>query len=125
MTQHNDISNCKENRELWWKNKRFSYNIGLIISGVLSYITYSIIVNHVVPFRTDDGFVIFEIFFQGIAYLFMMGIANIFYSLGPFAEKIINPKNVSKFRKRLFHFGLFFSCSLPFLIPILVLFKYY
>ena len=125
MAQHNETSEYKVNRDLWWKNKRFTYNIGLIISGILAYITYSIIVNLVIPFHTDDGFLIFEIFAQGLAYLFMMGIANVFYNLGSFTEKIINPKNIIQFRKRLFHFGLFFSCFLPFLIPILVFLKYY
>jgi hypothetical protein len=51
----------------------------------------------------------------------MMGIANLLYNLGAYSEKIIKPKNIDKYRKQTFNLGFWFSCGLPFLIPLVLL----
>ena len=117
-------NNEKTERKKWWSGKRLKYNIGLIISGFLAFIAYSIVVGYVIPPAPDVEITLFTIIFQGIGYLIMMGVANIFYSLGEFSEEIIKPKNVNGFRKRTFNIGFWVSCGLPFLIPIILLLTY-
>ena len=117
-------NNEKSDRKKWWSEKRLKYNIGLIISGFLAFIAYSIVVEYVIPPAPDVEITLFTIIFQGIGYLIMMGIANIFYNIGEFSEKIIKPKNVDRFRKRTFNIGFWISCGLPFLIPIILLLTY-
>ncbi len=129
LNQKNEIkittlNKKNELRKKWWEEKRGKYNIGLIISGILAFILYVLIIEFIVPSDIDVEITIFTIIFQGIGYLFMMGIANIFYSLGAFSEKIIRPKNINKYRNRIFNLGFWFSCGLPFLIPLILFIKY-
>ncbi|MDO1512371.1 hypothetical protein Q2T41_06850 [Maribacter confluentis] len=116
--------NGKEERKKWWSEKRLKYNLGLIISGFLAFIAYSLVVQYVIPPAPDVEITLFTIIFQGIAYLIMMGIANVFYNIGQFSEKIIKPKNVDGFRKWTFNIGFWISCFLPFSIPIILLVYY-
>ncbi|MCF6306879.1 MAG: hypothetical protein L3J09_02875 [Flavobacteriaceae bacterium] len=117
----------KEIRNSWWNSKRLKYNTGIIISGIVSFILYLIIVEFVVLKSSKDWegeITIFSLFFQGIGFLIMLGLANVFYSLGSFSEKIIKPKNTEKYRNNMFSLGYWFSFSLPMLIPISLLIEY-
>jgi hypothetical protein len=111
----------KELKNKWWHEKRGKYNLGLIISGILAFILYALVIEFIVPFDTDVEITLFTIIFQGIGYLVMMGIANLLYNLGAYSEKIIKPKNIDKYRKQTFNLGFWFSCGLPFLIPLVLL----
>ena len=117
----------KEIRNNWWNSNRLKYNIGIIISGIVSFILYLIIVEFVVLKSSkhwEGEITIFSLFFQGFGFLIMLSIANIFYYLGSFSEKIIRPKNIEKYRNRMFNLGYWFSLSLPMLIPIFLLIEY-
>ena len=114
----------KELRIKWWNEKRSKYNLGLVISGILAFILYALIIEFIVPFDTDVEITLFTIIFQGIGYLIMIGIANLFYNLGALSEKISNPKNIEQYRQITFNLGFCFSCSLPFLIPLILLITY-
>ncbi|MCB4800280.1 hypothetical protein [Neotamlana laminarinivorans] len=118
-------NNGKDERKKWWSEKRLKYNLGLIISGFLAFIAYSLVVQYVIPVAPDVEITLFTIIFQGIGYLIMMGIANIFYNIGAFSEEIIKPKNVDQFRNRIFNIGFWISCFLPFSIPIILLVYYF
>ncbi|MFK7814185.1 MAG: hypothetical protein AB8B59_16935 [Maribacter sp.] len=114
----------KEERKKWWSEKRLKYNLGLIISGFFAFILYSIVVKYLIPQGPDVEITLFTIIFQGVAYLILMVIANIFYNVGEFSEEIIKPKNIDRFRNLTFNIGFGLSCFLPFLIPIILLFTY-
>lgn len=68
----------------WWAARRWHYNLGLVISGLLAFIAYAFIYwNFKERFGPDTEITIFTTIFQGIGYLLMIGIANLFYHLGP------------------------------------------
>ncbi len=116
-----------ENISCWWAKKRRKYNKGLVISGIVAFIAYAIIIeikSSLDTHNTDPEkyeITILTTLFQGIGYLIMIGIANLFYFLGPAFDKMFNKDNSENFRNRLFIAGLWFSCLLPFSIPLLVL----
>ena len=110
----------------WWKIKRRKYNIGLVIAGALAFISY-VIVGETLILPYDDEFEItlLTTFFQGVGYLLMIGIANLFYEFGLLFDKKFNKSNSEVFRKRLFNLGFYFSISLPFLIPIILVIQFF
>lgn len=67
---------------------------------------------------------IFEMAFQGVAYLIMMGLANAFYTLGWLIDLSFNKSNSQSFRNRLFAVGYWFSFSLPILIILAVMARF-
>jgi hypothetical protein len=110
----------------WWASRRWKYNKGLIIAGIAAFLLYAILGGILIePYDNDFEVTLFTIGFQGIAYLFMMGIANLFYFLGPVLDKALNKDNTDKFRISLFNTGYWFSVALPFLIPIMIIIQYF
>lgn len=110
----------------WWTERRLYYNVGLIVSGIVAFIVYTILgVTLIMPYDNDFEITLFTIVFQGIGYVIMMLIANLFYSLGNRIDLDLNKENSAKFRKRLFNIGFGFSVALPFLVPIMILITYY
>ena len=98
----------------WWWHKRWKYNKGLVIAGIVGFLLYCIlgpifIAPHAIEFEET----IFDIAFQGVAYLLAMIIANIFYSLGSIIDISFNKNNTQVFRERLSGFGYWFSVTLP------------
>jgi hypothetical protein len=109
----------------WWKKRRVKYNLGLITSGITAFICYCILgISLIMPHDKEFQITLFTIFFQGIGYLLMMLIANLFYTLGYFVDNNFNKDKSEKFRKQLFNLGFWFSCGLPFLIPIMIIIEY-
>ncbi|MFM2225242.1 MAG: hypothetical protein RJA07_1444 [Bacteroidota bacterium] len=109
----------------WWTNRRRKYNIGLVIAGITAFICYAILGSYLIaPYDNEFEITLFTIFFQGVGYLIMMAIANLFYNLGYWADKNFNKDNSEKFRQRVFSLGFCFSCGLPFLIPMLTIVIY-
>lgn len=111
-------------RAWWWKN-RAKYNKGLLIAGIVAFILYCFlgpifIAPHAVEFEET----IFEMAFQGIAYLFMMMIANVFYTLGSLIDIWFNTNNSPRFRERLFALGYWFSVALPSLLILGIMLKF-
>lgn len=113
-------------KKIWWEVKRSKYNIGLALSGITAFFSYAILGSFLLEGNNKEfEITIFTILFQGIAYLIMMLIANLFYGLGYSADKYFNTGNSSLFRNRLFKLGFRFSIFLPFIIPILVVVTYF
>lgn len=109
----------------WWSDKRYHYNVGLILSGIIAFVLYVIVgVNLIMPYDEDFDITLFTILFQGISYLIMIGFANLFYSLGVTHDLNYNKENTNDFRKNLFNLGFWFSVSLPFLAPLWLLISY-
>lgn len=99
----------------WWEARRIRYNIGLIIAGITAFICY---VGAEAVLDTGAEITVVWVIFDAFGYLFMMLIANICYFLGPVAEKLLRPKDVDRFRKVAYGLGFWFSCALPFSIPL-------
>jgi len=111
---------------LWWRAKRLKYNKGLVYAGILAFFTYAILSAFLIePYEQDFDITLFTMAFQGFGYLIMMLIANVFYNLGSFVDKLLNKEDDEKFREKLFKMGYWFSFGLPFLIPVLVVIVFF
>ncbi len=121
-----DITINQQSSRQWWSSRRLKYNKGLVIAGLIAFIVYAILGSLLIAPRTQ-GFEItlFSMFFQGVGYVFMIGVANLFYGLGPLVDKFYNRHNDERFRQRLFDFGYWFSFALPFSILLLVIVIYF
>jgi hypothetical protein len=102
------------------------YNGGLVLAGILAFISY-VVVCFTLLHRVLDASKIevnlFTTLFQGIGYLFMMGVANVCYFLGEISEFFFRPRNIDRYRRICFGTGFWFSFFLPFSIPILLTVK--
>jgi hypothetical protein len=107
---------CQSTRE-WWKRKRGKYNILLLTAGAIAFIL-SVIATWTLD--SSPEITLFTKIFQGIGYLFAMGLANICYFMGPISEKILHPSDPQKYGNITFKLGCVFSCSLPMLLPFIV-----
>jgi hypothetical protein len=119
------ISEKRTLRE-WWFKRRTKYNVGLLVSGFVSFNLYWFL-GELLIFPSDDSFevTLFTMSFQSIGYFVFILIANIFYSLGYFADKFFNQSNNEEFRTNLFNSGLVFSILIPFMVPILIVVRYF
>lgn len=117
--------NIQQTSRKWWASRRLKYNKGLVIAGITAFIFYAVLGEILImPYDSEFEITLFTIAFQGIGYLFMMLIANLFYNLGHIADNMFNKDNSDQFRKRLFNFGYWFSFGLPFLIPTMIVVMY-
>ncbi|MCL2329957.1 MAG: hypothetical protein FWC56_01485 [Phycisphaerae bacterium] len=118
----------------WWEARRLYYNIGLVVAGILAFICYVVVCGALIPRVLDASSEIvvdistslldpFPILFQGVCYLLMMVIANVFYFLGPISECIFKPTDVERYRRVCYRLGFWFSVLLPFGIPALLAFN--
>ena len=100
----------------WWEDQRSRYNTGLLYAGLIAFGLYLIslfIIFQPTSFLNAKD--LFSFLFIAISYLIYMGVANLFYNLGPIAEALIKPKNVVTFRTRFFNIGYWLSVLLPFI----------
>lgn len=89
----------------WWWSKRLRYNKGLIVAGFIAFLLYCILGEIVIAPHEEFEETIFGMFFQGVCYLIMIGIANAFYTLGYLTDILFNKNNSQIFRERLFTIG--------------------
>ena len=57
--------------------------------------------------------------FQGVGYLFMIGVANVCYFIGPLSERVVKYSRAERYRLVCYRLGFWFSVLLPFSIPAL------
>jgi hypothetical protein len=117
-------SPTKIDRKYWWRAKRCKYNIGLIIAGFIAFVLYCVLGEIFITPREEFEVTIFTMTFQGIAYVVMMCVANIFYTLGWIADLFFNTNNSQRFRERLFAFGFWFSFALPILFILIIIIRF-
>ena len=108
----------------WWSSRRTKYNNGLILSFFISFVLNTVTIEFVIPREEDVDVTLISIFFQFILFVIAMLFANLLYGLGSLSEIIIEPKNVIKYRKRIYNLGFWFSCGLPISMPV-ISFIYY
>lgn len=104
----------------WWSSRRSHYNCGLLISGILAFAAYVVIGSTMLRSGSEFEVTVFTTLFQGIGFLVMMAVANIFYFLGSLSERIVRPKSPDQYRRVCYGLGFWFSVLLPFSIPALV-----
>ena len=104
----------------WWAARRLQYNLALVVAGVVAFICYLIVGSTFLPSDAPFGVTILTTLFQGIGYMFMMGVANLFYFIGPFSESIVSPSDPERYRRICYQLGLWFSVILPFSVPVLL-----
>jgi len=104
----------------WWNARRLRYNIGLIVAGILAFFVYATIGSALLSADPDFEITVFTILFQGIGYLFAIGIANGCFFLGPLSELVIRPTNPERYRRICFRLGFWFSVLLPFTVPVML-----
>lgn len=110
----------------WWSQRRSHYNKGLVIAGITAFLLYVILGSFLIAsYDPEFEITLFTTLIQGMGYLFMMGIANIFYNLGYTADLIFNKDRSEQFRLHLYRLGYWFSFGLPFLIPFLIVIEYF
>jgi len=104
----------------WWNARRLRYNVALVVAGILAFIAYVAVCVTLLPKDTDIEITLFTILFQGIGYLFMIGVANVCYFIGPLSERVMRPANPERYRVICYRLGFWFSVLLPFSIPVLL-----
>jgi hypothetical protein len=114
------VSDTAPSSFVWWNARRLRYNVALVIAGILAFIAYLAVGSTMLPPDADFEVTIFTTLFQGIGYLFMIGVANVFYFLGPLSERVVRPRDPERYRCICFRLGFWFSVLLPFSIPTLL-----
>jgi hypothetical protein len=94
------------------------------MSGFIAFLLYCILGEIVIAPHEEFEETIFEMAFQGGAYLMMMCVANLFYTLGWGIDVCFNKSNSRIFRERLFALGYWFSFSLPILLILSVMIRF-
>jgi hypothetical protein len=87
----------------WWGRRRLRYNVGLLLGGLLAFAAQAAVISWgifkgAIPPRPDPD-ATFMVLLDGIAYLLMMGLANMFYFLGECSEGIIKPADYDRYRR--------------------------
>ena len=108
----------------WWRSKRPKYNKVIFISEFVAFLLYGILDPIISAPHEEFEEKIFEMVFQGLAYLIIAGIINSFYPLGWIIDISFNNKNSQRFRERLFALGYWFSFALPILLIISVMVRF-
>ena len=108
----------------WWLYKRIEYNKGLVIAGIIAFALYCVLGPIIIAPHEEFEETIFEMAFQGFAYLLMICIANVFYTLGWIIDISFNRSSSLLFSKRLFSLGYWFSFALPILLILSVMVRF-
>ena len=112
--------NLRREAWTWWGARRRRYTVSLLTAGAVAFLLCAAAVEFRCSADPDAEITIFTTLFQGFAFLIAVGIANLFYNLGPALETRIGTRDRETYRRRAFRGGLWFSAALPFLIPALV-----
>jgi hypothetical protein len=103
---------------VWWQARRLRYNLALGAAGLAAY---ALFVGLFYAFgnplwkRWQDA--LSMTLFLGVAFLILMGAANVCYVLGPVMESLVKPSDVERYRKTTFAMGFWCSVALPFAFP--------
>jgi hypothetical protein len=105
----------------WWGARRRRYNIALAAAGAVAFVCYVVAFQIRCANTPGVEVTLVTTLFQGIGYLFAMGLANVCYQLGPGLERFVLPTARPQYRRWAFRAGLAFSVALPFAIPLVIL----
>jgi hypothetical protein len=102
----------------WWAKRRWLYNALLVLAGLTAFAGIVAAGNTVCATDPDFEITAFTTAFQTVGYAVAMGIANIFYGLGPVVERWVKPRNLSFYRSAAFAGGSTISVAAPLLVPL-------
>jgi hypothetical protein len=105
----------------WWGARRRRYNLALVAAGLVAFMCYLGALQVWCAETPGVEVTLFTTLFQGVGYLFAIGMANVCYFLGPGLERFVEPALRPRYRRWAFRAGLAFSVALPFAIPLLIL----
>ena len=98
----------------WWSARRGQYNVTLIIAALISAGLLLMIwwlFEARLPCLDITGV---SVVIGAILFLPGLGLANVFYLLGPLSERTIRPHDAPTFRRRVYGIGIAFSLLLIF-----------
>lgn len=99
--------------QTWWERRRPLFNQSLILAGLAAFLFYHLMT------RTDtDGFNFMEpgaylLLLQIIAYVIYMGVANLFFNLGPILETGKKLEEPHLFRQKTLHTMVVIAMIIP------------
>jgi hypothetical protein len=103
----------------WWQARRLRYNLALATAGWLAYaLNAALFYAFHRPIWRDWQGGLGMTLFLGTGFLILMGVANVFYLLGPAMEAWMKPADPARFRSAAYRMGLAGSVALPFLFPL-------
>ena len=102
-------------RRAWWSGQRRRYNILLIAAAPISAASLLAVWALFEERLPCLEITAFSVALGAILFFLALGIANIFYFLGPLSERVIRPRNAKAFRRWSYGFGVAFSLLLIFL----------
>jgi hypothetical protein len=98
----------------WWGQRRRLYNIGLVLAGLVAFVSYATVVEKRSAACPGFEITLFTILLQGVGYGVAICVANVFYNLGRWSEIRLRPSDVPRYRRWAFGLGLALSAALPF-----------
>jgi hypothetical protein len=106
----------------WWQARRLRYNMILAGGGWAAYgaavgLHYAFGDQVWRDWRAGLGMTLF----LGVAYLVVMGFANVFYLLGPAVESWVKPGDLGRYRRTAFAMGAWGSLIVPLSFPLWLL----
>jgi hypothetical protein len=99
----------------WWAAQRLRYNAVLLLGAAVSSLCLLGVGWAFGPRLPCLEITAFSVLVGGVFFLFGMGLANIFYYLGPLSEQLLKPNHALRFRRVAFALGTAFSLLLIFL----------
>jgi hypothetical protein len=101
--------------EQWWAARRRQYNIGLLVAGPVGLVCYGLSLSRCIALRAPGDWEVtsFNVAVQSIAYLLVIGLANICYNLGRWCERFVPPTDIGRYRRMSFQCGFWLSVLLP------------
>ncbi len=106
----------------WWQARRLQYNLTLAAGGWAAY-ALGVAVNYAFghPVWRDWRGGLGVTLFLGTAYAVVMGVANVFYLLGPAVEGWVRPADTPSYRRNAYAMGRWGSLVVPFCFPMVQL----
>lgn len=89
----------QKNQE-WWEKQRSKFNWSLLLAGVIAFLLNSILLPLIVADIPQFGFGrnLFLLLLQLLTYLIYIGVANVFFTIGPLVENVVQLNNIDKYR---------------------------
>jgi hypothetical protein len=102
----------------WWQARRLRYNLALATAGWAAYgLFVALFYLFGRPVWQDWQGALSMTLFLGVAFLVLMGVANVCYVLGPITEAVVNPSDAERYRRTAYAMGFWASVALPFAFP--------
>ena len=108
----------------WWNSRQLKYNIGLLVAGLLAFIFYCIVGVTLIEPHEEFEETLFSMFFQKVAYGFMIYLANLIYLFVIRLDIVYNGSNSTTIRNRLYwgYFWISFSLPILFILMVMIIF---